>query len=157
MFRKLLFHTCVNISNICPICKGLAGPEECFEVVNIFLWVKYFPCWTFSSLASTLSEFNAFFFFPCIQICVGNWTRMWITSDVLRQFLLGAPLLTQEATVYFLWVGTQDSLKTTCLTKVISIKWRRPGLMLVLLHFYLDWAISPLTEIHFPIIWERIF
>lgn len=40
----------------------------------LFLWVKYFPRWTFSSLASTLSEFNAFLFPACRSVwAIAHW------------------------------------------------------------------------------------
>lgn len=104
--------------------KALPGPKLLLEEAKIIpLPVKYFPFCSFS-LAWTIWGFNAFFFFfPSMQISVGNCTLIWTTLEILRQFLFSASLLIQEVAVYFLLAGTPDSLKSTQSTKVTPIMW----------------------------------
>lgn len=112
-----------------------------------FLRVKYFPCRNFFhwlQLYKSLVLFSP----ACRSVwAIAHWCEP--TTTHLRGFKAVSLRCAQEAAVYFLCMETQDSLKTTYLTKVISIKWRQPGLMLVLLQFYLNWAIKLLTKIHF--------
>lgn len=113
----------------------------------LFLRVKYFPCRNFFhwlQLYKSLVLFSP----ACRSVwAIAHWCEP--TTTHLRGFKAVSLRCAQEAAVYFLRMETQDSLKTTYLTKVISIKWRQPGLMLVLLQFYLNWAIKLLTKIHF--------